>query len=132
MIDIDELRSHQTNGCNYNVFTDDIITKLQGWDSEYGIHTSDVSPDAVTVQFDSVPDDTRLLADEIYKFCPDTVTQNFGCYEEMIDAAEEMGQELDPKILDLADGVDFGDDDYGIVLLARSLKRDKIVTLWWD
>jgi hypothetical protein len=132
MIDIDRLRSLHTNGCNYNVFTDDIIAKLQEWDAQYGIRTSEITGDAVTVQFDSVPDDTRPLAVEIFRFCPDTVAQNFGCYAEMIDAAEEMEQELDPRILELADGVDFDDDDYGLELLARALKRDKVVTLWWD
>lgn len=50
----------------------------------------------------------------------------------MIDAAEEMEQELDPRILELVEGVDFDDDDYGLVLLARSLNRDKVVVLWWD
>ena len=132
MVDIDELKSKQTNGGNYDVYTEDIIAKLKGWDAEHGIETSDIDHDAVTVTFKTVPDDTRPLADEIYEFCPDTVSQGFGCYEEMIDAAEEIGQELDPSILELAEGIDFEADDYGVVLLARSLKRDRVVKLWWD
>ena len=132
MVDVDQLLSKQTNGCNYNVSTDDIISKLQEWDTKYGIEASDIKFDSVTVRFESIPDDARPLAEEIYNFCPDTVSQNFGCYEEMIDASEEMGQELDPKVLELVEGVDFDNDDYGLVLLARSLSRDKSVVLWWD
>jgi hypothetical protein len=132
MVNIDELKSKQTNGCNCDVSTEDIIARLQQWDAKYGIETTDIEFDAVTVRFATVPDDTRPLADEIYEFCPDTVDQHFGCFEEMLEAAEEMGEEIDPAIAELIDGVNFEAEDYGVVLLARSLKRDQIVQLWWD
>jgi hypothetical protein len=132
MVDIDELNSKQTNGANYDVTTEDIVAKLQEWDAKYGIETSDVAHDAVTVRFKTVPEDTRPLADEIYQFCPDTVDQHFGCFEEMLDAVEEAGEEPDPRILELVEGVSFDAEDYGVVLLARALKRDRVIQLWWD
>ncbi|EMI25202.1 DUF4253 domain-containing protein [Rhodopirellula europaea] len=132
MIDIAKLKAEQTNGCNYDVTNDDVIARLQDWDAKYGIETSEIDAASVTVRFDKLPDDTTALAAEIYAFCPDTVSQGFGCYVEMIDAAEEMEQELTPEMLDLIDGVDLDDDDYGLVLLAKALKRDKVVGLWWD
>ncbi|EMI27260.1 DUF4253 domain-containing protein [Rhodopirellula europaea] len=132
MIDEAKLKAEQTNGANYDVTNDDVIARLKEWDAKYGVQTSDIDPASVTVHFDSVPDDTTALAAEIYKFCPDTVSQGFGCYVEMIDAAEEMEEELDPKISDLIEGVDLDDENYGLVLLAKALKRDKVVGLWWD
>jgi hypothetical protein len=132
MVNIEELKAKQTNGENYDVSTEDIIARLQQWDAKYGIETTDIEFDAVTVRFATVPDDTRPLADEIYEFCPDTVDQHFGCMEEMLDAAEEMGEEIDPAIAELVEGVNFEDEDYGVVLLARALKRDPICQLWWD
>ena len=132
MLDVETLRATRTNGCNYDIATDDIIAKLQAWDTTYGIEISDIAVDAVTVHFKKIPEDTRPLAEEIYKFCPDTVSQNFGCYEEMLDSVEEMDEEVAAKIMELTDGIDFNDENYGVVLLARSLKRDKLVGLWWD
>lgn len=132
MVNVDEIRSKQTNGANYDVTTEDIVARLQDWDARYGIETSDIAHDSVIVRFKTVPEDTRALADEVYQFCPDTVDQHFGCFEEMLDGFEDTGKELDPRILELVEGVSFDDDDYGVVLLARALKRDKIIQLWWD
>jgi hypothetical protein len=50
----------------------------------------------------------------------------------MLETAEEMGQELEPHVLELADGVDFSNDDYGLELLKRALEREPVVGLWWD
>ncbi len=132
MVDIDTLRSRQTNGMNYDVSTEDIISKLQTWDKAYGIQTEDISDSAVTVRFKTVPENTRALAEEIKQFCPDVVSQNFGCLEEMISMAEEMGEAIDPSVLELCEGIDFDDEDYGVEILARSITRDKVVALWWD
>lgn len=128
----DELRRHQTDGANYGHETEDIIARLKEWDAKYGIDISDVSRDSVTVAFKRLPEDAAPLAREIYEFCPDTVDQNFGCYEEMLDAAEETGEEIPPHVLELVEGIDFEDEHYGLELLRRSLKRDKAVVLWWD
>jgi hypothetical protein len=132
MVHVEELKAKGTNGDNYGVSTEDIITRLQQWDAKYGIETTDIEFDAVTVHFATVPDDTRPLADEIYEFCPDTVDQHFGCMEEILDAGKEMGLEIDSEIAELIEGVNFKDKDYGVVLLARALKRDPVCQLWWD
>lgn len=132
MLNTDELKANSTNGANYEVSNEDVIARLEAWDAKYSIEISDIGHDCVTVTFKSLPEDTRPLAEEIYEFCPDTVDQGFGCYDEMIEMAEEMGQELDPKILKFAEGVDFSDENYGVELLARSLNKEKAVALWWD
>lgn len=132
MLNTDQLKAKSTNGDNYEVSNEDVIARLEAWDAKYGIEIADIGHDRVTVTFTSLPEDTGALAEEIYEFCPDTVDQGFGCYDEMIEMAEEMGQELDPKILEFAEGVDFSDENYGVELLARSLKSEKKVALWWD
>jgi hypothetical protein len=128
----EELRLQKTSGINYDLETEDIIRQLKQWDETYGIDISDVAFDSVFVQFKTLPDDLNLLAEEIYEFCPDTIDQHFGCVADMIGAAEEMEQEIPEDVRQLTDGVDFEDEDYGLELLKRSLKRDKAVALWWD
>ncbi len=126
------LRDAGTNGANYDLDTDAIITRLRKWDESYGITISDVKHDALTVAFDAVPEDVSTLAADVYAFCPDTVDQHFGCVAEMMEMAEETGQEVPPEIEQLVDGVDLDDDDYGVTLLERSIQKNKQVGLWWD
>jgi len=102
------------------------------WDSSYTIDISDVEHDRLIVTFSSIPGDLTGLANEIYEFCPDVIDQHFGCMDEMVDMFEEHGQELGPELSELIEGVDFNDENFGIILLQRSLKSSKSVALWWD
>ena len=127
------LRDADINGANYDLDADQIIAQLQAWDAKYGVTLSDVTHDAVKVTFHAIPvDDVASLAAEIYKFCPDTIDQHFGCFAEMIEMADETGEELPPELLELTVGVDFEDDQYGLELLQRSLAKHRQVALWWD
>ena len=127
------LRDAGTNGANYDLDANQIIARLQTWDAKYGVTLSDVTHDAVTVTFNAIPvDDVASLAAEIYEFCPDTIDQHFGCFAEMIEMADETGEELPPELLELTVGVDFEDDQYGLELLQRSLAKHRQVALWWD
>jgi hypothetical protein len=126
------LRDAGTNGINFDLNTDDVIAHLQQWDAKYGITLDDVKHDAVTVMFDKLPKDVAALAADIYEFCPDTIDQNFGCIAELVEMAEETGEDLPPNIAELIDGVDLNDDNYGVELLRRSLVKNKAVALWWD
>ncbi|MEM8873271.1 MAG: DUF4253 domain-containing protein [Planctomycetota bacterium] len=130
--DIAQLREAGTNGDNFDVSTDDIIARLRKWDELYGIRIDDVAFDRLTVHFEKLPEDTRVLADEIYGFCPDTVDQHFGCVVEMIDAAEDMGMDVPENITELIEGVDLDAPDYGVELLRKDLVNTKSVGLWWD
>jgi hypothetical protein len=127
------LRDANTNSANYDLDADQIIAQLQTWDGKYGVTLSDVTHDAVTVTFNAIPvDDVPALAAEIYEFCPDTIDQHFGCFAEMMEMADETGEELPPELLELTAGVDFEDDQYGLELLQRSLAKHRQVALWWD
>ena len=126
------LRDAGTNGANFDLDTDAVIEHLRGWDTQYGIDLSDVKSDAVVVMFDRPPEDIMALAKDVYAFCPDTVDQHFGCMHEMLEMAEETGDEVPPHLQELAEGVDFEDENYGVQLLGKSLATTKTVHLWWD
>jgi hypothetical protein len=121
-----------TNGINYDVTTDDVIEKLQQWDSHYGIEISEVEHNRLVVTFQSLPENLEALAQDIYEFCPDVIEQGFGCMDDMVEMMAEAGQEIKPELAQLIEGVDFEQEDFGEVLLQRSLKSTHQVGLWWD
>jgi hypothetical protein len=126
------LRDAGTNGANFDLDTDGVIERLREWDAKYGITLDDVKYDSTTVTFQTLPDDLAALAGEIHQFCPDTVDQHFGCMAEMVELAEETGEDVPPDLLELMEGVNLEDEDYGVELLRRSLKKTRSVVLWWD
>lgn len=87
----DPLRFEATNGLNYDLETEDIITRLEKWDQLYGIELHIVSYDNVVGKFKELPEDVSKLAQEIYEFCPDTVEQGVGSVEELTKFIEENG-----------------------------------------
>jgi sRNA-binding carbon storage regulator CsrA len=126
-----DLRVYQTHGINCDLETEDIIEKLNIWDERYGIEILNVESDRVKVLFKDIPHDVTLLVTEIYEFCPDITEQHFGCFQEMLEAAQEGKMDLPDSFYELVDGVDLEDEDYGIELLKKSLKRDKVVSFLW-
>jgi hypothetical protein len=126
------LREHSTSAPNYDITTEQVIETLSKWDDAYGIRVSDVGEDRVTVNFERLPEDLDALAHEIYEFCPDTVTQGFECFPDMLEHAEDLDPEVVANIRELADGVDFNDADFGFQLLKKSLRKDRAIGLWWD
>ncbi|PZU97319.1 MAG: hypothetical protein DCE90_07120 [Pseudanabaena sp.] len=121
-----------TNGCNYDIETEDIIQKLQEWDAKYGLEISEVNSDSLLLTFKNLPNDLTDLALEIYEFCPDTIDQGFGCAEDMIDILQKTEQEVPSDLLEMTAGIDFADENYGLELLKRSLVATKELFLWWD
>ncbi len=114
------------------VLTKDMIATLERWDAAYGIEAEVGAGSLLLVNFKTLPADVSPLAAEIYEFCPDVVDQNFGCMDVMVEMMEASGQPLSEEIAALIKGVDFSDDDFGHVLLRRSLEHTRSVGLWWD
>jgi hypothetical protein len=125
-----ELYEKHTNGINCDLDTDDIVQRLEQWDALYSIEISDVEDDALVVRFASLPDDLTEFAKEIYEFCPDTIDQHFGCMDDMVGFIGDG--ELPPDLAELLEGINFEDEDFGELLLQRSLKSTKELMLWWD
>jgi hypothetical protein len=128
----DLVRQNQTDGANYDVSTEDIIRRLRDWQARCEFEVVGAERDSVTLRFSTLPEDLGAFAREIYEFCPDTIDQHFGCFEEMIDGLEEMGKDVPEDVQELIEGVDLSDEGSGLELLRRSLARDKAIQLWWD
>jgi len=128
----EELRKCGTHGGNYGLSPQDILTKFKEWDKLCDFSLSQIERDRVEVNFQTLPEDLDSFARDVYDFCPDTVDQGFGCIEEMMEWAEEMDEDIPEDMEELVEGVDFEDEDCGIELLKRSLKRDMKISLWWD
>ncbi len=127
-----ELRTKNTNAINYDLETEDIIQQLKKWDNQYGITLLHVDSDTVTIKFTTLPENLADLVTEIYAFCPDTVDQHFGCIVDLLEAAEEMQEDVPEDIRQLVEGVDLEDEGYGLELLKKSLAINQVIVLWWD
>lgn len=130
-----ELFAKQTNGINCDIDTEDIVKKLMDWDQRYGIRFENVTHDGLLVHFNRLPgnaDALTALSEEIYNFCPDVIDQGFGCMDDMLDMFDAQGLALDDATRALIAGVDFEDENFGLILLARSLTADQQLQLWWD
>ncbi|MCA9070849.1 MAG: DUF4253 domain-containing protein [Planctomycetaceae bacterium] len=125
-----ELRDKQTNGINYGHSTDDVIARLKRWDERFGIKIVRAEHDLVELELNTLPDDLDAFVREIYQFCPDTVSQGFGCFEEAYGDLDS--DELPEGVAELVEGIDFDDDDYGLEIMKRAIQRDRKIGLWWD
>lgn len=75
----------ETNGCNYDIETEDIINKYKKWDNEFGIIPIAIGFDFCECKIINTNIDYYKLANEIYEFCPDVVDQG----TETVEALEE-------------------------------------------
>jgi len=132
MPDYELLREHGTNGMNYDLDTNDIIARLQQWQEECDFEIGDVENDRFTLYFQTLPANLDRFASQLEEFCPDLISQHFGCFAEMLDAYEDMGEEVPSDLAELIEGVDMTKEGYGREILKRALVRDKEASLWWD
>ena len=130
---LQQIKQLETNGCNYDVSTEEIVDRIQGWHQTIEIEVLEVTGDSVTIHFKSLPINTRAFAEEIYEFCPDVIDQHFGCFGEMFEAMEEESEaEISEEIQKLIEGIDFSSENYGLDLLEKALKMDGRIQFWWD
>jgi len=126
------IREAGTNGANYVLDTPDIIDRLIQWQSLFSFEVKEAGGDTVDIEFKTLPRDMDAFVRDLYDFCPDLVDQGTGCVHEMVDAMEEMGEEISPEMQKIIEGVDFSDENYGLEILKRELEAKKSVQLWWD
>lgn len=84
-VDMAILRYEQTDGINYDITTDSLIQRLDGWGLQLTI--TGASHDWMEAKIGKAIIDWQLLAEEVYAFCPDVVEQGTGTVEAL---AEEM------------------------------------------
>jgi uncharacterized protein DUF4253 len=71
----DMLRVRATNGANYDIHTDSIISRVQRWADTLGLELTAAGFDWLEGRFASRQPNWKALARELYAFCPDVVTQ---------------------------------------------------------
>ena len=90
----DILKVQQTNGDNYDISNEDVITKLRIWHHKHPFIIIGADYDWVEAIFTEIPDAGKIkaFAKELYKFCPDIVDQGTGTVEELIEELNESGR----------------------------------------
>lgn len=121
-----------TSGINYDVETEDIIQRLMDWSHRFEFEVMEVDHATVALSLKSLPDQLTEFCQEVYEFCPDTIEQGYDCLPEMLEMAEEQGDEVDPSVLDLMRGLDPEEEDFGLKVMERDLLQNMKLTLWWD
>jgi len=79
----DILRIAQSDAVNFDMETEDLVCKLQDYDSKYGIDIFHAETDTIEFRFRSMPQDLAGFCEDLYDFCPDIVDQGAGSVEEL-------------------------------------------------
>ncbi len=64
-----------TNGWNYDISPRMVAERVRQWDDRFGLVLRGAGPDWLSAEFKRQPSDMLAFAQEVYKFCPDVVTQ---------------------------------------------------------
>ncbi len=88
--DLEILKYRRIDGINHGLENDDIITKVSGWKTKYGLIVLGCSRDWLQIEFDRLPENLEEFAEEVYQFCPDSVDQGVGDIESLQMAIEQM------------------------------------------
>lgn len=83
------LRYMETDGINYDITNDSLITVIKDLDKKYQLELIGASGDYCEFIIHRPPADWNQLAKEVYAICPDTVEQGVGSVEEL---ARELRQ----------------------------------------
>jgi hypothetical protein len=126
------VRTAGTSAPNYELDNVAIIDHLTKWKALCEFSVEKAEGDSIDIKFETLPADMCSFVRDLYDFCPDLVDQGTGCVHEMIEAMDEMGEELTPDMQRLVKDIDFNDENYGLEILKRELEAKKSVTLWWD
>ena len=81
------LQQIQTNGINYEIDTDSLISIIKKFDEKYSLELTWASGDCCMFIIHKTPENWLQIAQEAYDVCPDIVEQGAGSVEEL---AKEM------------------------------------------
>jgi hypothetical protein len=88
--DTEILNWRQTNGINYDIDNDSLISKLQEWKSKNDFILLGAGMDWLEIQFTNQTPDFNEFAKEVYEFCPDIVDQGVGDFERLAPEMKRM------------------------------------------
>lgn len=83
------LKQMETNGLNYDITNDSLLTIIRNMHEKYGLELIGASGDYCEFIIHRPPADWSLLAKEVYAVCPDAVEQGAGTLEAL---ARELKQ----------------------------------------
>src|SRR5260370_26196597 len=81
----DILRVAQSDACNYDMLTEDLIKKLTEYDEACGIDIFHAETDTIEFRFLKLPADMPGFCNDLYQFCPAIVDQGVGTVEALED-----------------------------------------------
>lgn len=126
------IREAGTAAPNFDLDNDAIVNHLAHWQSLCEFKVTAAAGDRANIEFITLPADMDAFVRDLYEFCPDLVDQGTGCIHEMVEAMEEMGEDIPPETARLIEGIDLSDENYGFEILKREIINGKKLTLWWD
>jgi hypothetical protein len=127
-----QLYQRYTSAPARGLSTEQIVQQLLKWDKAYGISVSDVQVDRLNVHFEKLPEDTRKLAKEIVKLCPDVLEQGFATLAEVLEHFSERAEPVPDDLAALCADLDPAARDFPLLALQRSLQLNRSIGLWWD
>ena len=83
------LQQIQTNGANYDIDTDSLISIIKKFDEKYSLELIQASGDCCMFIIHQMPQSWLLIAQEVYEVCPDVVEQGAGSIKELAKEMEE-------------------------------------------
>ncbi|MCA9068850.1 MAG: DUF4253 domain-containing protein [Planctomycetaceae bacterium] len=127
-----------TNGRNYELDTGKVLNRLVSWSERCEFAVLGVGYDWVELRFNTLPVDVEEFAEEIYDFCPATLDQ--GIVLPRLEDQETLDEPDFPSFDEgnfqgletLEDWMDNSGDAPTTQDLARYLKRERRLYLWWD
>jgi hypothetical protein len=87
----DILRVAQSDAVNFDMDTEDLIRKLQEYDTAHGIDIFHAETDTIEFRFRKIPRDMNTFCKDLYEFCPDIVDQGVGSIEALQKEISETG-----------------------------------------
>ncbi len=155
------VRLCRTDGANYDLSNDDILSRLASWEQICTFDVVGASRDWVALQFSRPPENVCAFAEEVFAFCPDTVSQGVGLAREKDDPERfRLARQLCPHISEavnrrvlepiermasvdqelaerfrhlIRSGMkDSTSADMGVRLLAYDIRTRRFLFLWWD
>lgn len=87
----DILRLAATDGINYGLTTEGIVTRLKNWDKQFGISIWQAETDTVQMDMKNKPLNLSTFSKDLYEFCPDIVDQGTGDLQSLENELRESG-----------------------------------------
>lgn len=81
----DILRHARSDAVNYDLETEDLVSRLQKYDRDAGIDIVQAETDTVDFKLHRLPDNLEAFAEDLYDFCPDLVDQGCGSVSALVE-----------------------------------------------